>query len=124
MGKAESGKADIRSAAECFRFFAFSLSAFLLFSFLSVDLFRRFELGFGDLKVRALVLNRAEETGLITFVAGRADLFHFNQQRVAVAIKRDVFHGLRMAAALALHPEFLTRPAPKMRLASINGFFE
>ena len=59
-----------------------------------------------------------------TIVAGRADLLDLDQQRVAVAIKRDVFHGLRVAAGLALHPELLARAAPEMGLAGGEGGLE
>lgn len=57
-------------------------------------------------------------------MTSRADLFDLNQQRVAVAIERDVFHRLRVAAYLAFHPEFLARPTPEMRLARLDGFLQ
>ena len=57
-------------------------------------------------------------------MARRAGLFDLNQQRVAVAIERDVPHLLHVAAAFALHPEFLPRPAPEMRPPGFDGFFE
>ena len=47
-----------------------------------------------------------------------------DQQRVAVAIERDVFHGLGVAAFLALHPVFLARAAPEVRLAGLDGVFQ
>ena len=35
-------------------------------------------------------------------------LLDLDQQRVAIAIKRDVFHDLCVTAFLALHPELLS----------------
>ncbi len=57
-------------------------------------------------------------------MARRADLLDLNQKRVAVAIKRNRFHGLRVAALLAFPPEFLARAAPEMRLARRDGFLQ
>src|SRR4051812_8185617 len=91
---------------------------------LSVNLFGRLELRLRDLELLAAVLDGAEETRLIPLVAGRAGLFHLDQQRVAIAIKSNVAHDLRVTAALAFHPEFLPRPAPKMGLARRNGRFQ
>src|SRR5213594_1939367 len=93
-------------------------------SLLSINLFRRFELGFGDPEVRPAVLDRAEETRLVTLVTRRADLLDLNQQRVAVAIERDVLDLLRVAAAFALHPEPLTGATPEMGLARRQRRFE
>ena len=93
-------------------------------SFLSIDLFRRFELRLGDFERLAVLFHRAEKARLVAFVAGRADLVHLDQQCIAVAIERDVLDRLRVAALLAFHPEFLARTAPEMRLAGFNGFFE
>jgi len=92
-------------------------------SFLFVNIARRFEHGLGDFKGVA-AFDRAKETGLVTFVAGGADLLDLDEQRVAIAIERNVFDGLGVAAFLAFHPEFLTGAAPKMRFARGNGFFE
>ena len=92
---------------------------FLLF----VNIAGGFELRLGDFEPVAAV-DGTEETGLITFVASGADLLDLNQQGVAVAIERDVFYGLSMAAFLAFHPEFLAGAAPKMGLAGGDGFFE
>jgi len=57
-------------------------------------------------------------------VASRADLLDLDQQRIAVAIKSDVFHGLGMSAGLAFHPELLARTAPEMSLAGLQGFLQ
>src|SRR4051812_34195741 len=93
-------------------------------SFFSIDVSRRFELGFGDLESSAVAFDRAEETGLITFVTGGADLVDLDQERVAVAIEGDVLDLLRVAARLALHPELLPRPAPEMGLAAREGLLQ
>ena len=42
------------------------------------------------------------------------------QQRVAIAVKRNVADQLRVAARLALHPEFLAGATPKMCLAGFD----
>src|ERR1035437_10995483 len=78
---------------------------------LPVDLPGRLELFFGDLERRAVTLDRAEEAGLVAFVAGGADLVHLDQKSVAVAVERDTLDGLGVAAAFAFHPELLARPA-------------
>ena len=90
--------------------------------FLLIHLPRRLQLRLGDFETA--VFDRAEKTRLITFVARRAGLLDLDEQHVAVAIERDVLDGLRVAAFLALHPEFLARAAPKMRLARGDGAFE
>ena len=91
---------------------------------LTVNLLRLLQLRFGDFEILAVAVHRAEKAGTITFVARRADLLDLNQQHVGVAIERDVFHGLRVAAFLAFHPEFLARAAPEMRLAGGDGAFQ
>src|ERR1035437_2312815 len=90
--------------------------------FLFIHLLRREQLRLGGLE--RLALDGAEKTGFVTFVARRAGLLNLNEQHVAVAIERDVLDGLRVAAFLALHPEFLARAAPKMRPARGDGAFE
>ena len=85
---------------------------------------RREQLGFGGLERLAFPLDGTEETGLIRFVPGRGVLLDLGQQGIAVAIKRDVLHNLRVAAFLALHPELLARAAPEMRPARLDGFLE
>ena len=92
--------------------------------FPSVKFLRRLELGFGGLERLALAFDGAEEAGFVTLVAGGAVLLDLDEQHVAVAVEGDVFHGLRVAAFLALHPKFLARAAPEMRLARRNGFFQ
>jgi hypothetical protein len=82
---------------------------------LSVYFFRRDQLRFGDLEIR--FLNGAEKAGPITFVAGRAILLDLDQEYITVAVKGNVFDCLRVAAALAFHPEFLAGAAPKMGFA-------
>ena len=57
-------------------------------------------------------------------MAGRADLFHLDQQRVAIAIKRHIFDRLRVPARFAFHPKFLARAAPEMRLARRDGLLQ
>ena len=57
-------------------------------------------------------------------MARRADLFHLNEQRVAIAVKSNVFDLLHMTAGFALHPEFLARAAPEMRFACGDGLFQ
>ena len=57
-------------------------------------------------------------------MARHAGLLDLDEQHIAVAIERDVLDGLRVAAFLALHPEFLARTAPEMRLAGGDGFFQ
>jgi hypothetical protein len=95
-----------------------------IFFFLPVKLFRRLELGLSGLEIFSVTFDRAEETGLVTFVARGAGLLHLNQKTVAVAVKGDVLDGLRVAAFFAFHPKFLPRAAPEMRLAGGDGAFE
>jgi len=90
----------------------------------SVKLLGRLELRLGGLPRVALALDGAEETALVTLVTRRAILLDLNQQRVAVAIERDILHGLRVAAFLAFHPELLPRAAPEMRLPRGDGAFQ
>ena len=92
------------------------------FLFGSVNLFRFLELRLGNFEIAAI--DRAEKAGLVAFMTGSANLINFDQQRVAVAIERDVPDCLRMAAGLAFHPKCLARPAPEMRLAGSDGFFQ
>ena len=89
---------------------------------LPVNFLRLLQLWFGDFEI--FIFDRAEKAGAIAFVARRADLLDLNEQHVGVAIKRDVFDSLRVAAFFAFHPEFLARPAPKMRLAGFDGFLQ
>ena len=91
-------------------------------TFLFVNLFRLLQLSFGDFEI--FIFDRAEKARAITFVARRAGLLDLDEQHVAVAIERDVPDGLRVAALLALHPEFLARAAPEMRLAGGDGLFQ
>jgi hypothetical protein len=73
--------------------------------FLFIHLLRLENLRLGDFEIA--IFNRAEETGIVTLVTRRAVLLDLNQQTVAVAIERDIFHGLRVAAFFALHPKLL-----------------
>src|SRR5439155_3408617 len=57
-------------------------------------------------------------------MTGGADLFDLDQERVAVAVERDVLDLLYMAAGLAFHPELPARAAPEMGLAGFDGFFK
>ena len=72
----------------------------------------------------ALVFHRAKETGFVSFMTGRADLFDLDQQRIAIAIEGDVFDRLGVAAGFAFPPEFLARAAPEMGLAGREGLFQ
>jgi len=92
-------------------------------SFLAVNISGRFKHGLGGFEGIASV-NGTEETGSITLVTGGADLLDLDEQRVAVAIERDIFYGLGVAAFLAFHPEFLAGAAPEMGFAGGDGFFE
>jgi hypothetical protein len=92
-------------------------------SSLFVNVARSLEHGLGDFESVA-TLNGAEKAGPITFVTSGADLLDLDQQSVAIAIERDVFDGLGVAAFLAFHPEFLAGAAPKMGLAGGDGFFQ
>ena len=96
----------------------------LVSPFLFIHLLRREDLLLGGLERLALAFDGAEETGIVTLVTGRAFLFDLDEQHVAVAIERNVTHGLGVAAFLALHPVFLARTAPEMRLAGGDGAFE
>src|ERR1700744_5858216 len=90
-------------------------------SFLFVDVFRLLQLRFGDLESFPLAFNRTEKAGLITFVTCGANLLDLDEQYVAITIERDVFDRLCVAAFFALHPKFLARTAPEMRLAGGDG---
>src|SRR5437763_12033672 len=57
-------------------------------------------------------------------MAGGADLFDLNQERIAVAVERDILDLLHMAAGLAFHPELPARAAPEIGLAGFDGFFK
>src|SRR5262245_48538655 len=57
-------------------------------------------------------------------MASGADLFHLNQQSIAIAIESDVFHRLDVTAGFSFHPEFLARTAPEMSSARGDGFLE
>src|SRR5882672_2574216 len=105
--------------AHCLMWFNnFSAVSFFLF----INLLRRLQLRLGDFE--SAIFDRAEKARLIAFVARRAGLPDLDEQHVAVAIERDVLDGLRVAAFLAFHPEFLARAAPEMRLAGLDGFFQ
>ena len=93
-------------SARCHRWQAQSPEKNALF-LLAVKLCGRLELRLGGLKGLTLAFDRAEETRFIAFVAGRAGLLHLDEQTVAVAVEGDILDGLRIAAFLALHPEFL-----------------
>ena len=75
---------------------------------LPVNLFRREQLAFCGLEGFAFVFYGTEETGLVALVTCGAVLLDLDQQRVAIAIERDVFHDLCVTAFLALHPELLS----------------
>ena len=90
--------------------------------FLFINFLRLLQLRLGDFETA--IFDRAEKARLVTFVARRAGLLDLDEQHVAVAIERDVLDGLRVAAFLALHPVFLARAAPEMRLAGGDGAFE
>ena len=77
------------------------------FQFFFIHLFRRMQLLLGGLERLTFAIDGPEETGIITLMTRRAVLLDLDQQGVAVAIKRDIFHGLGVAALLALHPVFL-----------------
>src|SRR4051794_40182509 len=79
--------------------------------FLAVNVVRVHQTRFGDFFAGA-VFDGTEEAGAIALVTGGALLFDLNQQGVAVAIERDVFDVLGVAAGLAFHPIFLARAAP------------
>ena len=57
-------------------------------------------------------------------MASSADLLDLDQQSIAIAIQRDVFDRLGMAAAFSFHPELLTRAAPKVCFTGGNRFLE
>lgn len=75
--------------------------------FLAVNVFGTYQLRLRDLDLFSAALTEREKAPLIPFMAGSALLFDFDQQRVAIAIKSEVLHRLRVAARLAFHPEFL-----------------
>src|ERR1041385_8608299 len=79
----------------------------------AVDLLRCFQLRLGGFEGITGALDRPEEAGLVAFVTGRADLLDLQEQRVPVAIEREVLHRLGVAALLALHPELLPGAAQK-----------
>ena len=74
-----------------------------------VNLARLLQLGFRDGHGGSGGADRAEEAGLVTFMAGRARLFHLDEQRVAVAIDEGFDETLGMAGGFALAPERFAR---------------
>src|SRR5439155_6035981 len=90
----------------------------------SLDLPRSYELRFRYFEYPALILHRTEKARLVAFVTRHADLLDLNQQRVAVAVERDVSDVLHVPAGLPFHPEFLARAAPEMRPAGLEGLFQ
>src|SRR5689334_10314535 len=90
--------------------------------FLSVNLFRRFKLGFCGLQIRTAFSDRAEKARSIPLMTGRADLLDLDQQGICITIQGDIFDGLNMAAAFTFHPELLTGAAPEMSSAGGNSF--
>src|SRR5215213_575932 len=87
-------------------------SVFNLWLLFPVNFFRLLQLRLGRFEIGALFRGRTEKARFIAFVTSGADLFHLNQERVAIAIERHIFDRLRMAARLAFHPELLPRTAP------------
>src|ERR1051325_9225673 len=76
-------------------------------SLLSVDFVGRNEARFGNLLRPAVPSRRTEKARAIAFMAGRPHLLHLDEQRVAIAIKRDVHNRLGVPAAFAFHPKLL-----------------
>jgi hypothetical protein len=65
--------------------------------------------------------DRAEETTVRAGVAGRSARFNANEQRVAVAIKRDRDNALSVARRFALVPELAARAAPEPGFAGLSS---
>jgi hypothetical protein len=60
----------------------------------------------------------AKETALVAFVAdSRAERFHSDQQRVAIAIGRDFFYNQSMTGSFAFEPQFIARSAKERDVA-------
>jgi hypothetical protein len=91
---------------------------------LCVNLFRRDELSLSDFHLAVTLMGRTEKAGFVTFVAGSTNLFDLNEDRVSIAIKCDVFDGLRVTAGFPFHPEFLARTAPKMGFSGGDRFLQ
>ena len=62
------------------------------------------------------------EAGIGAFVSGCARLLDFNQQRIPVAVIKQLFHHLNMARRSALVPEFLAASAIKPSRAGFQRF--
>ena len=82
-------------------------------------------LGVEDLFLRdrlrlARSIELLEEAALEAGVAGAADLLNLEEERVGVAVLEPAHHLLRVAARLALEPEFLPRPAPVVHEARLQ----
>src|ERR1051326_9426986 len=91
--------------------------------FVSVNLFRGYQLGLIDLEAVAAIFNRREEAGAIALVTSGADLLNLDQERISIAIQRDLFYALSMSTGLAFHQELLPGTAPEVRVSRLAGFF-
>ena len=75
----------------------------------------------GDLA--GLRVDTAEEATLVAFVAGRsADLIHFDQQRVGVAVEEKFFQLLNVAALFAFAPQLVPAAAEVDDSARLQRF--
>ncbi len=77
--------------------------------------------GLLDFEEVTAAIDFLEKTGLVAGVAGAADLFHFKQKRVHVAIGMEFDHFLGVTAGFALEPEFLARAAPVVHEPGVQG---
>src|SRR5262249_62118542 len=70
------------------------------------------------------VLDCPEEASAVPFMTGgAADLVHFEQNRVGVAVDEDLAHFLHMAALLALAPQASAAAAVVTGPAAAQRFF-
>jgi hypothetical protein len=57
-------------------------------------------------------------------VAGCAYLLDLDKQNILIAINRDRFDVLKVAAGLAFEPELIAAAAEEMRFAALDRFFK
>ena len=75
----------------------------------------------GELMPLVALPEQIVETAFRALMAGRPVLFHLHDQRIPVAVRRDGYNMLIVAARLALQPQFLPAPAPEAGQSFLHG---